>query len=112
MTLVLLLLAALVWSLLPRHAERQRPSPTGTQSAHRAATALPRMDESQRERLSEAYGKLPLSFEANTGQADARVKFLSRGQGYNLFLTPTEAVIALRHTGAGSRTQDASPSSS
>ena len=43
-----------------------------------------------------AYGKLPLSFEANHGQSDGQVKFLSRGSGYNLFLTPTEAVIALQ----------------
>src|SRR5438876_3652164 len=39
-----------------------------------------------------AYGKLPLSFEANRGQTDARVQFLARGHGYSLFLTPTEAV--------------------
>ncbi len=43
----------------------------------------------------EAYGKLPLSFEANQGQTDAEVKFLSRGRGYTLFLTATEAVLAL-----------------
>jgi Beta-propeller repeat len=46
-------------------------------------------------RVSDAYGKLPLRFEANAGQADREVKFLSRGSGYNLFLTPTEAVLAL-----------------
>ena len=34
------------------------------------------------------YGKIPLSFEANRGQTDARVQFLSRGSGYALFLTP------------------------
>lgn len=43
-----------------------------------------------------AYGTLPLSFEANHGQSDAQVKFLSRGNGYRLFLTPTEAVLALQ----------------
>jgi hypothetical protein len=43
-----------------------------------------------------SYGKLPLSFEANQGQSDGRVKFLARGQGYGLFLTPTEAVLSLR----------------
>ena len=43
----------------------------------------------------EAYGKLPLTFEANRGQTDAQVKFLSRGPGYNLFLTSTEAVFEL-----------------
>jgi hypothetical protein len=42
------------------------------------------------------YGKLPLSFEANGGQTDAQVKFLSRGKGYSLFLTGNEAVIALK----------------
>ena len=42
-----------------------------------------------------AYGHLPLSFEANQGQTDRQVKFLSRGKGYNLFLTSTEAVLAL-----------------
>src|SRR5439155_8633011 len=46
-------------------------------------------------RLVESYGKLPLAFEANQGQTDPQVKFLSRGVGYSLFLTPTEAVLAL-----------------
>jgi len=42
-----------------------------------------------------AYGKLPLSFEANAGQTASDVKFLSRGNGYQLYLTPTEAVLTL-----------------
>ncbi len=46
-------------------------------------------------KIIENYGKLPLSFEANRGQTDKQVKFLSRGPGYNLFLTPTEAVLVL-----------------
>src|SRR5437763_17104220 len=41
------------------------------------------------------YGRLPLTFEVNQGQADARVKFLSQGPGYMLFLTANEAVLAL-----------------
>jgi hypothetical protein len=45
--------------------------------------------------LQEAYGKLPLYFEANRGQTNKQVKFLNRGRGYSLFLTPTEAVLAL-----------------
>jgi hypothetical protein len=44
----------------------------------------------------EDYGTLPLSFEANQGQADPRVKFLARGSGYRLFLTATEAVLSLQ----------------
>jgi uncharacterized protein DUF1905 len=39
---------------------------------------------------------LPLSFEANQGQTNTRVKFLSRGAGYTLFLTGDEAVLKLR----------------
>jgi hypothetical protein len=38
---------------------------------------------------------MPLGFEPNLGQTDAQVKFLARGRGYNLFLTPTQAVLAL-----------------
>lgn len=49
----------------------------------------------------EAYGKLPLSFEANTGQVDERVKFLARVQGYNVFLTPTEAVMVFSRPASG-----------
>ena len=44
---------------------------------------------------AESYGKLPLAFEANHGQADPSVKFLSRGNGYSLFLTDSDAVLAL-----------------
>ncbi len=36
-----------------------------------------------------------LSFEANRGQADSRVSFLSRGPGYMLYLTPNGAILAL-----------------
>jgi len=47
--------------------------------------------------------QLPLLFEVNRGQTDARVKFLSRGKGYTLFLTPTEAVLSLRQRSAHGR---------
>ncbi len=49
-----------------------------------------------RDVMRSSYGKLPMSFEANTAQTDTRVKFLSRGNGYALFLTKDEAVITLR----------------
>ncbi|MEP7342174.1 MAG: SBBP repeat-containing protein [Acidobacteriota bacterium] len=58
-----------------------------------ATTSAP--DAATKARVEENYGKLPLSFEANKGQTDARVKFLSRGQGYSFFLTPSEAVMTL-----------------
>ena len=46
--------------------------------------------------MSAAFGELPLSFEANHGQTDASVDFLARGQGYGMFLRPTEAVVILK----------------
>ena len=42
------------------------------------------------------YAGLPLLFEQNVGQTDERAKFISRGSGYNLFLTETGPVLALR----------------
>ena len=51
-------------------------------------------------RILETYGQLPLSFEPNAGQTDARVKFLSRGPGYTVFLTSDEAVLALSAGGS------------
>ena len=38
---------------------------------------------------------LPLSFEPNRGQTGKSVQFLSRGAGYTLFLTKTDAVLKL-----------------
>ena len=39
---------------------------------------------------------MALQFEANHGQVDGQVKFLARGKGYTLFLTPTESVMVLQ----------------
>src|SRR5229473_2282121 len=49
-----------------------------------------------KQKVAEEYGKLPLSFEANRGQTDPKVTFLSRGPGYKLFLLPHEAVLMLQ----------------
>jgi len=45
--------------------------------------------------ILELYGTLPLRFELNQGQTDAQVRYLSRNSGYDLFLTPGEAVMVL-----------------
>ena len=54
-------------------------------------------------RVIETYGKLPLSFEANQGQTGSEVRFLSRGNGYSLFLTSNEAVLSLQSRDGTSR---------
>ena len=47
------------------------------------------------QRVLVRYAQLPLHFEANQGQTDARVRFLSRGSGFTLFLTADEALLSL-----------------
>jgi len=42
------------------------------------------------------YGKAPIAFEPNVGQSDPQVKFIARGDGYTLFLTPAETVFLLK----------------
>jgi hypothetical protein len=49
-----------------------------------------------RAELVQHYGRLPLRFEANQGQADRAVHFSARGAGYAVYLTDDEAVLALR----------------
>jgi hypothetical protein len=44
---------------------------------------------------------LPLSFEANQSETDARVRFLARGGGDAIFLTGDEAVLTLRKSQPG-----------
>lgn len=120
--IVLWLLVAIVSTLplclglervLTRHAETSRLSPdplpvTSAANSHDRGRSpgLPEPREvpgSNREQSLEAYGQLPLAFEANRGQSDEQVKFISRGSGYGLFLTPTEAVLALRQPATQSK---------
>ncbi|MBF0457671.1 MAG: SBBP repeat-containing protein [Nitrospirae bacterium] len=45
--------------------------------------------------IAASYGKLPIAFEANEGQVDPKVKYIAKGQGYTLFLTPKEFVLSM-----------------
>ncbi len=51
-------------------------------------------------RANADFGNLPLSFEANRGQFDPRVRYAARGEGFILFLTGGEAVFSLSGAGA------------
>jgi RHS repeat-associated protein len=41
------------------------------------------------------YGQMPLRFEPNDGQTDPQVRYISRGNGYTMYFTPTEIALAL-----------------
>jgi len=62
--------------------------------AHVSSISASQPDPKTQAKVLDSYGKLPLSFEANQGQTDGRVKFLSRTGAYSLFLTTDEAVLA------------------
>src|SRR2546422_8304365 len=95
LTLSLLIIAAIgVLAAVPcSAADADDTTASAERSISLGTTSKP--DDAVRVRGSEAYGKLPLYFEANRGQTDAQVKFLSRGGRHVLFLTPTEAVLVL-----------------
>src|SRR5262245_4830853 len=71
------------------------PFLAGTPSTQSQVKHNSQPSELNKQQALQDYGKLALSFEANEGQVDSQVEFLSRGNGYSLFLTSTEAVLAL-----------------
>ena len=48
------------------------------------------------ERLSDVCARLPLFFEANTGQADSQFQFIAHGAGFGLFLGSAESALEMR----------------
>jgi hypothetical protein len=42
-----------------------------------------------------SFGSVPIHFEENVGQTDPAVRFIARGAGYTIFLTPQETVFLL-----------------
>jgi hypothetical protein len=71
-------------------------------AAHLGAPSVIRNVDSQTEpnnkpldEIGRAFARLPLRFEPNLGQADARANFLARNRQYTLFLMPTEILITL-----------------
>ena len=74
------------------HEETAQRTPAATMA--NTGTLASMSDEKKRELIaSKNLRHRPLSFEANTGQTDARVKFLARGSNYGLYLTSDEAVM-------------------
>jgi uncharacterized repeat protein (TIGR01451 family) len=68
-----------------------------------AGTGSPRFLPQAQPIGSQMLGEMPLVFEPNQGQSDRRVRFLSRGHGYSIFLTPGEAVLESQHRNPASR---------
>src|SRR3954468_15794972 len=82
------------------------PSMRGIRGAAFAAVHAAACPEVEQSRIATAYGKLPLAFEANWGQARPGVRFLARGPGYTLALAPTEAALFIGATTKETHHQD------
>jgi hypothetical protein len=63
------------------------------------------IDKAHESKVREDYGKLPLTFEANQGQTDSRVDFITRTGGATVFLTPTAAVFSILQPASGNASQ-------
>ncbi len=93
--------------MLRKHVSTRRPIGLEFLEARLCLSTLPvgtstiAPDAATEAHLSAAYGQLPLSFEANKGQTDPRVNFLTQGAGYTAFLTPKSAVMELLEGSGG-----------
>src|SRR5262249_40159428 len=71
-------------------------SATRASSAPGVSRANQEADAAAKDRVKRQYGRLPMNFEVNQGQANDSVRFLSRGHGYQVFLTDNEAALVLQ----------------
>ncbi|MGH9768337.1 MAG: SBBP repeat-containing protein [Blastocatellia bacterium] len=67
----------------------------------------PNSERVDRARISESFGKLPLSFEANHGQTRQTADFIARGIGCTILLNATEAVLAPKNDAGGKEKSNA-----
>src|SRR5947209_7029003 len=88
---------------------RNRPAWTARGRPAKEPRRLPPLTGAGARSLVPAYGQTPLRFEPNRGQTDPQVKFLTRGQGYNLSLTAADAVLVLQKALPGAGAADDAP---
>ena len=72
-------------------------------SAQKTASFFPVRAATNHALQQRVFANLPLIFESNQGQSDSKVKFLSRGSGYGLFLAENEVVLALEQSASSTR---------
>src|SRR5262249_48545876 len=70
---------------------------SGSADSSSTGNGLPGTPGAIKTPTSAAYGLLPMGFEPNRGQTDARVEFLARGPGYTALLEPAQAVMSLKN---------------
>jgi len=89
---VLLLATAGLMVFGGSHSRQSGPQTLALIATNRGAMPQASLQKSRPQLLSD----LPLLFEPNVGQTDPSVKFMARGHGYSLFLSPDQVVMSLR----------------
>lgn len=84
----LMIVTSLMWFGVPQSASIVSNESIAVPETNKKQEAL-------RPNVEESYGKLPLSFEPNHGQAHRKIKYVSRGAGYLLLLTADQATLSL-----------------
>jgi hypothetical protein len=97
------LVLAVALALDGRSAADARPvAAARSHAAGEAAGRAPAADSAAARRARAVYGRLPLAFAPNAGQADGRVRYLAQVAGSSLFFTERHVVLAFtKPTSAG-----------
>jgi hypothetical protein len=82
-------------------ASYSHPAAVSQKNVLRGSLDQPGIQQSQA-KVQESVAKLPLAFEPNLGQTDARVKYVARAKGYTAFLTENETVLSIKGSAKGS----------
>src|SRR5215472_2113081 len=98
-SLVVCLAGVLTLGLIQRLASQRegKTAPVSSKSSYlqvNRASSIPEVEVTSS--VTRRYAMLPLTFEPNVGQSNAQANFVAHGNGYALFLTPTEPVLVLR----------------
>jgi hypothetical protein len=73
------------------------PNSNRTTEEKKSPSAPPANGKSAATRLKSSLLEMPLAFEFNQGQTDAKVKYLTRAQNFTVFLMPTETLLRGRN---------------
>src|SRR5436190_1100142 len=91
--LAVLLGSLTIYAILSNHAAQADPV------ADASTPNRSDINAGDKARIAEAYGKLPLSFEADQGGGASRLRFLARGGNSSVALSSTVMVLTLRENG-------------
>ena len=74
-----------------------QPTPSAQAPGFRqAASSTSGLSQATKDRITNAYGRLPLSFVPNKGQTDRSVRYYTQGAGFGFYFTDNKAVLSFQ----------------